>query len=143
MSSFRRWLAGLTDSVLELRHALSRKQKQSRRARLALEALEDRAVPAALIAPGTEADYVRELYVEVLGRKGNLDGGDVLDAILAHPALPRFLARKLLVFFACPDPGPEVVDEAIKVLRALGTLTIEPTSYDLGTYRFHRTGDEI
>jgi 3-isopropylmalate dehydrogenase len=39
--------------------------------------------------------------------------------------------------------GPEVVDEAIKVLRALGSLTVEPTSYDLGTKRFHRTGDVL
>jgi 3-isopropylmalate dehydrogenase len=39
--------------------------------------------------------------------------------------------------------GPEVVDEAIKVLRALGSLAVEPTSYDLGTYRFHRTGDVL
>ena len=37
--------------------------------------------------------------------------------------------------------GPEVVYEAIKVLRALGTVAIEPTSYDLGSARFHRTGE--
>jgi len=72
MPSFCRWLAGLTDSVLQLRHALSRKQKRPHgRARLALEGLEDRAVPAALVAPGTEATYVRDLYVEVLGRSGS------------------------------------------------------------------------
>jgi 3-isopropylmalate dehydrogenase len=39
--------------------------------------------------------------------------------------------------------GPEVVDEAIKVLRALGSLAIEPTSYDLGSKRFHRTGEVL
>jgi 3-isopropylmalate dehydrogenase len=39
--------------------------------------------------------------------------------------------------------GPEVVAEAIKVLRALGTLDIEPTSYDLGSERFHRTGEVL
>jgi 3-isopropylmalate dehydrogenase len=39
--------------------------------------------------------------------------------------------------------GPEVVAEAIKVLRALGTLVIEPTSYDLGSQRFNRTGDVL
>jgi 3-isopropylmalate dehydrogenase len=39
--------------------------------------------------------------------------------------------------------GPEVVDEAIKVLRALGSLSFEPTSYDLGSHRFHRTGDVL
>jgi 3-isopropylmalate dehydrogenase len=37
--------------------------------------------------------------------------------------------------------GPEVVAEAIKVLRALGTLAVEPTGYDLGSQRWKRTGE--
>ena len=39
--------------------------------------------------------------------------------------------------------GPEVVAEAIKVLRAVGTLAIEPTSYDLGSRRYGRTGEVL
>ena len=39
--------------------------------------------------------------------------------------------------------GPEVVSEAIKVLRALGTVTIEPTNYDLGSERWKRTGEVL
>jgi len=39
--------------------------------------------------------------------------------------------------------GPEVVAEAIKVLRALGTLDIQPTSYDLGSERYNRTGEVL
>jgi 3-isopropylmalate dehydrogenase len=39
--------------------------------------------------------------------------------------------------------GPEVVAEAIKVLRNLGTLAIEPTSYDLGSRRWVRTGEVL
>jgi 3-isopropylmalate dehydrogenase len=39
--------------------------------------------------------------------------------------------------------GPEVVTEAIKVLRALGTLDIETTSYDLGSARWARTGEVL
>jgi 3-isopropylmalate dehydrogenase len=39
--------------------------------------------------------------------------------------------------------GPEVVAEAIKVLRALGTLAIEPTDYDLGSERWNRTGEVL
>jgi 3-isopropylmalate dehydrogenase len=39
--------------------------------------------------------------------------------------------------------GPEVVAEAIKVLRALGTLDIDPTSYDVGSERWHRTGEVL
>ncbi len=38
--------------------------------------------------------------------------------------------------------GPEVVAEAIKVLRAAATrVTIETTDYDLGSRRWHRTGE--
>ena len=39
--------------------------------------------------------------------------------------------------------GPEVVAEAIKVLRAVGSLAVEPTSYDLGSQRYHRTGEVL
>jgi 3-isopropylmalate dehydrogenase len=39
--------------------------------------------------------------------------------------------------------GPEVVAEAIKVLRALGTIGIDPTNYDLGSQRFNRTGEVL
>ena len=38
--------------------------------------------------------------------------------------------------------GPEVVAEALKVLRAAG-LKIEETSYDLGARRWHRTGETL
>src|SRR6266567_5744939 len=38
--------------------------------------------------------------------------------------------------------GPEVVAEAIKVLRvAAADVTIETTGYDLGSRRWHRTGE--
>jgi 3-isopropylmalate dehydrogenase len=39
--------------------------------------------------------------------------------------------------------GPEVVAEAVKVLRAVDTLAIEPTSYDLGSQRYGRTGEVL
>ena len=39
--------------------------------------------------------------------------------------------------------GPEVVGEAIKVLRALGTVAVEPTHYDLGSERWKRTGEVL
>jgi uncharacterized protein (DUF1800 family) len=55
---------------------------------------------------------------ELLGHKGKLNGTDVIDALLLHPALPRFLARKLLAFFACPEPPAEVVEEAAEVFKA-------------------------
>jgi uncharacterized protein (DUF1800 family) len=49
---------------------------------------------------------------KILGRRGKFDGGDVIDLLIAHPATARFIARKLLRFFACPDPADEVVAEA-------------------------------
>jgi len=39
--------------------------------------------------------------------------------------------------------GPEVVAEAIKVLGALESLTVEQSSYDLGSRRFNRTGEVL
>ena len=40
--------------------------------------------------------------------------------------------------------GPEVVAEALKVLRAaVSGVTIEETSYDLGARRWHRTGETL
>src|SRR5215472_4127389 len=38
--------------------------------------------------------------------------------------------------------GPEVVAEALKVLKAAG-LAVEETSYDLGAHRWHRTGETL
>src|ERR1022692_1340707 len=38
--------------------------------------------------------------------------------------------------------GPEVVAEALKVLRAAG-VSSEETSYDLGARRWHRTGETL
>jgi len=40
--------------------------------------------------------------------------------------------------------GPEVVAEAVKVLRAAATdVTFETTEYDLGSQRWHRTGEVL
>jgi 3-isopropylmalate dehydrogenase len=39
--------------------------------------------------------------------------------------------------------GPQVVAEAIKVLRAVGSLQVEPTHYDLGAERWNRTGEVL
>ena len=43
---------------------------------------------------------------------------------MAHPALPRFIARKLLVFFACPEPPAEVVEAAAEVFKN-GQLSVK------------------
>jgi uncharacterized protein (DUF1800 family) len=49
---------------------------------------------------------------KILGRRGKFDGGDVIDLLMAHAATARFIARKLLRFFAAPQPTDDVVAEA-------------------------------
>jgi uncharacterized protein (DUF1800 family) len=50
-----------------------------------------------------------------LARRGKFDGSDVIDLLMAHPATPRFIARKLLRFFAAPNPSDEVVAAAAEL----------------------------
>ncbi|HEY7327823.1 MAG TPA: DUF1800 domain-containing protein [Gemmataceae bacterium] len=47
-----------------------------------------------------------------LGQRGHFDGTDVVDILMQQTATPRLVARKLLIFFACPEPPEEVVTEA-------------------------------
>jgi uncharacterized protein (DUF1800 family) len=51
-----------------------------------------------------------------LGRSGRFDGGDVVDILMQQSATLRFLARKLLRFFAAPEPSEAVVVAAAAVL---------------------------
>ena len=44
-----------------------------------------------------------------LGRTGPLDGGDVVDVLVGHPATAERICRKLFAFFAYANPGPEVL----------------------------------
>jgi len=53
---------------------------------------------------------------ELLGRRGPLDGGDVVDLCVANRACPRFLADKLLRFYVAPDPPEEWVEGFAAVL---------------------------
>ncbi len=52
-----------------------------------------------------------------LGKSGKFDGGDIVDILIQHPATARNVAAKLLRYFACPEPAPEVVDEAAALLE--------------------------
>lgn len=51
-----------------------------------------------------------------LGKGGKLDGTEVVDVLVEQPATARRLARKLLVFFAAPEPAEDVVAEAATML---------------------------
>jgi uncharacterized protein (DUF1800 family) len=67
-----------------------------------------------------DADAHDDGEKEFLGRRGAFDGGDIVSILMEQPALPRFLARKLLVFFACPQPPEDVVAEAAEVFKVTG-----------------------
>ncbi|HEV3004825.1 MAG TPA: DUF1800 domain-containing protein [Pirellulales bacterium] len=53
---------------------------------------------------------------QFLGRSGRFDGGDIIDLLVQHPATPRFIAAKLLRFFATPQPTAEAVSAAGELL---------------------------
>lgn len=54
----------------------------------------------------------------VLGSTGALDTDGIAAAVLAHPAAPRWLARRLIATFVCDEPWPELEQElAAEVLR--------------------------
>jgi uncharacterized protein (DUF1800 family) len=59
-------------------------------------------------------------FKQFQGHNGRLNGNHIMDILLQHSALPHFLARKLLVFFANPQPSEEVVAEAGRVLKEGG-----------------------
>jgi uncharacterized protein (DUF1800 family) len=55
-----------------------------------------------------------------LGHTGPFDGTDVMRIILAHPATPRWIADRLVRFFASPAPDPAMVDGVAQVLQDTG-----------------------
>ncbi|MCP4251678.1 MAG: DUF1800 domain-containing protein, partial [bacterium] len=57
---------------------------------------------------------------KVLGRRGRLDGKDVIDILLEEPATANHLARKLLVFFVEPEPADDLVRALAVVIRRSG-----------------------
>jgi uncharacterized protein (DUF1800 family) len=54
----------------------------------------------------------------VLGVTGRLNGDDVIDILVAHPATAQFMARKLLRFFATERPSQQWVDRIAGVFRS-------------------------
>jgi uncharacterized protein (DUF1800 family) len=53
---------------------------------------------------------------QFLGKSGRFDGTDIVDILMQQPATARFLAHKLLRFFATAEPAAAVVDEAAVLL---------------------------
>lgn len=52
----------------------------------------------------------------LFGRGGVFTGEDALERVLAHPACPRWVARRLLTTFCVPDPTPALCAEWGRVL---------------------------
>ncbi|RKY19140.1 MAG: DUF1800 domain-containing protein [Planctomycetota bacterium] len=65
-------------------------------------------------------------HKQVLGASGTLDGEDVIDAALAHPACGEHVGSALFAYLVRPDPGPEL-------RRSLGALYRE-SDYDTRSF---------
>lgn len=52
-----------------------------------------------------------------LGQSGAFGGDQVIDIICRHPACSRFLARKLIQYFAEPEPNEDFVERVALVFR--------------------------
>lgn len=53
----------------------------------------------------------------VFTKRGNFDGGDIVELCLEHPACPRFLAFKLLRQFVEPSPSKDHIDSLAARIR--------------------------
>ena len=52
-----------------------------------------------------------------LGKSGNFDGDDIVEIIFQQPACSKYIATRLLKFFAVDEPQPEIVDAIAAVVR--------------------------
>jgi hypothetical protein len=52
-----------------------------------------------------------------LGRTGNFGGEDIVNIIFQQAATPKYIATRLLKFFATDDPTPEIVQQLTDVVK--------------------------
>ncbi|MFN8633496.1 MAG: DUF1800 domain-containing protein [Chloroflexota bacterium] len=55
-------------------------------------------------------DYGQKTF---LGKTGPLDGTDIVDAVVAHPATAERISKKLFAYFAYPNPEPPVLGSLV------------------------------
>lgn len=95
---------------------------------------------------GGRFEFLRERHdagpKEVLGVRGELDLDGVLDACAGHPATRARLARRLLAFFAAPEPAEEVVAAAADILAA-ADIEIGALLFALFESRWFYSGDVV
>ncbi len=71
-------------------------------------------------------DKVDDGEKHFLGRRGNFDGVQVIDIILAQPSTPEFLVTKLYRFFVRDDPSP--------ALRQALAARLRETNYEIAPF---------
>jgi uncharacterized protein (DUF1800 family) len=54
----------------------------------------------------------------IFGKTGNFNGDDVIDLIMAHPAAPHYISRRLFSFFAYDDPEPAVLAPIVQAYQS-------------------------
>ncbi|MFN0074310.1 MAG: DUF1800 domain-containing protein [Chloroflexota bacterium] len=74
----------------------------------------DPTVMAFTFRPGAH-DYGVKAF---LGQSGSLDGGDVIDALVAHPSTGRRLATRLFKFFVHDEPSVAEIDRLAAIYSA-------------------------
>ena len=47
-----------------------------------------------------------------LGQRGNFDGDQIVDIIFQQPATAKYIATRLLKFFAVDEPSADIVEAA-------------------------------
>jgi len=52
-----------------------------------------------------------------LGHTGNFDGDDIVDIIFQQPASSKYIATRLIKFFAVDEPEADIVDQLAAVVR--------------------------
>ncbi len=78
-----------------------------------------------------------------LGRTGNFDGTDIVNAVVSQPIHQRFICRKLLEFFLYSDPEPDLIESVAAVYatsgydlaKTVGTILRSNVFYSARAYR--------
>jgi hypothetical protein len=77
---------------------------------------------------------------EFLGRRGNFNGDQIVDIIFQQPATPRYIATRLLKFFATDEPSSDIVLALADVVKR-NNFEIAPTLQTLFSSRYFYSQD--
>jgi uncharacterized protein (DUF1800 family) len=94
-----------------LRNALPDANKISQHLQLKMALADDRPIIVFSDSPSLRDKGPKKVF----GTTGSYDADGILDLLVAHPAHPKFLMKKLWSYFVYPDPDPKLVDQLAKV----------------------------